>query len=195
MIRTLQKKFVMTAMAAITVLIVFMLGAINIANMVIVGGQIDRTLRVVAEHEGGSGLLPQPDTGMPRPFMDPPKNDYDTFLSSNFFVVRFDRSGAVLSVDVSRTSAVTEAEAEEMACRIYESGDESGRTGRFRYLLGESRSGRGSALVFLDTSVENLSYLRVLLLSGAAGLACWGVMLLLVIFLSRRAIRPIVDNM
>ncbi|QUO38174.1 CotH kinase family protein [Dysosmobacter sp. Marseille-Q4140] len=132
---------------------------------------------------------------MPRPFMDPPKNDYDTFLSSNFFVVRFDRSGAVLSVDVSRTSAVTEAEAEEMACRIYESGDESGRTGRFRYLLGESRSGRGSALVFLDTSVENLSYLRVLLLSGAAGLACWGVMLLLVIFLSRRAIRPIVENM
>ncbi len=195
MIRTLQKKFVMTAMAAITVLIVFMLGAINIANMVIVGGQIDRTLRVVAEHEGGSGLLPQPDTGMPRPFMDPPKNDYDTFMSSNFFVVRFDRSGAVLSVDVSRTSAVTEAEAEEMACRIYESGDESGRTGRFRYLLGESRSGRGSALVFLDTSVENLSYLRVLLLSGAAGLACWGVMLLLVIFLSRRAIRPIVENM
>ena len=112
MIPTLQKKFVMTAMAAITVLIVFMLGAINIANMVIVGGQIDRTLRVVAEHEGGSGLLPRPDTSMPRPFMDPPKNDYDTFLSSNFFVVRFDRSGAVLSVDVSRTSAVTEAEAE-----------------------------------------------------------------------------------
>ena len=58
MIRTLQKKFVMTAMAAITVLIVFMLGAINIANMVIVGGQIDRTLRVVAEHEGGADCCP-----------------------------------------------------------------------------------------------------------------------------------------
>lgn len=196
MTRTLQKKFVVTAMAAITVLIVFLLGVINGFNMVIVGNQIERTLRVVAEHEGGGEALPPlPDTGAPRPFTDPPKNDYDTVMSSNFFVVRFDPGGNVVSVDVSRTSVVTEEEAEAMALRIYESGEDSGKTGRFRYLLGQSRTGQGSAMVFLDTSGENLSYVRVLLLSGAAGLVCWGVMLVLVIFLSRRAIRPFVENM
>ena len=196
MIGTLQRKFVVTAMAAVTVLILFLLGAINVANIVIVGNQVDRTLRVVAEHEGGGGeLAPPRDPGSPRPFMDAPKNDYDTVMSSNFFVVRFDQSGAILSVDVSRTSAVTEEEAESLALEIYESGQSSGRTGRFRYLLGQSPSDQGSVLVFLDTSGENLSYIRVLLLSGAVGLACWGAMLLLVIFLSRRAIRPIVENM
>ena len=51
MIRTLQRKFVFTAMAAITVLILFLLGAINGANLVIVGEQGDRTLRVVAQHQ------------------------------------------------------------------------------------------------------------------------------------------------
>ena len=69
------------------------------------------------------------------------------------------------------------------------------KDGRFRYLLGQSRTGQGSAMVFLDTSGENLSYVRVLLLSGAAGLVCWSVMLVLVIFLSRRAIRPFEENM
>ncbi len=195
MIRTLQRKFVVTAMAAITVLIVFLLGGINVANMVLISSQIDRTLRVVAELEGGGGQPPLPEAGAPRPFMDPPKNDYDTFMSANFFVVRFDRDGGVLSEDVPRTSAVTEEAAEELACRIYADGDESGRSGRFRYLLGQSRSGRGSALVFLDTSAETRAYVRMLLLSGAAGLACWGAMLVLVIFLSRRAIRPIGENM
>ena len=34
-----------------------------------------------------------------------------------------------------------------------------------------------------------------MLLSGAAGLVCWGLMLVLVMALSRRAIRPIVENM
>lgn len=196
MTRTLQRKFVVTAMAAITVLILFLLGAINVANIVIVGNQIDRTLHVVSEHEGGAGeLRPLSDSITPRPFMDAPKNDYDTIMSSNFFVVCFDRNGTILSTDVSRTSAITEEEAETLALRIYESGQESGRTGRFRYLLAASPTGRGCTLVFLDTSGENLSYIRVLLLSGAVGLVCWGLMLVLVIFLSRRAIRPIVENM
>lgn len=196
MTRTLQRKFVVTAMVAITVLILFLLGAINVANIVIVGNQIDRTLHVVSEHEGSAGeLRPLPDSVTPRPFMDAPKNDYDTIMSSNFFVVRFDRNGTILSTDVSRTSAITEEEAETLALRIYESGQDSGRTGRFRYLLAASPTGRVCTLVFLDTSGENLSYIRVLLLSGAVGLVCWGLMLVLVIFLSRRAIRPIVENM
>lgn len=47
---------------------------------------------------------------------------------------------------------------------------------------------------FLDTSEEVFSYIRVLLLSVAAGLGCWGLMLVVVILLSRRAIRPLAEN-
>ena len=195
MIRTLQRKFVITAMAAITVLLLFLLGAINGANMVLVGHQIDRTLQVISELESGDVPDLLPAAAPPRPMMAAPKNDYDTFLSSNFFVVRFDRDGAVVSSDVSRTTAVTETEARELAAEVYESGKSEGRAGRFRYLLGERPGGQGSFLLFLDTSGEIGSYLRVLLLSGGAGLVCWGAMLGLVVVLSRRAIRPIVENM
>ena len=196
MIRTLQRKFVFTAMAAITVLILFLLGAINGANAVIVSGQIDRTLEIVAQHESGGGVqLPPPEAGIPRLFLDGPKNDYDTVLSSNFFTVRFDESGNIVRTDVSRTSVVTEEEAEALAEKIRAEGGTGGRSGRFRYLLEEGPGGWGSVLVFLDTSGERGASLRVLLLSGAVGLACWGAMLALVMVLSRRAIRPIVENM
>ena len=50
-------------------------------------------------------------------------------------------------------------------------------------------------LIFLDTSQDLLSSLRVLLLSAALGVLCWILMLLLVILLSKRAIRPFAENM
>lgn len=106
MTRTLQKKFVVTAMAAISVLILLLLGAINVANFIIVGNQIDRNLQMIANREmGGEAQLP-PNDAPPRCLLDPPKNAYDTVLSSNYFVVRYDPNGNITYVDVSRTSAV-----------------------------------------------------------------------------------------
>ncbi len=194
MIRALQRKFVLTAMAAITVLILILLGGINVANLVIVREQVQHTLEMLSNmNREGENPFPPSDPPKDRP-MDGPKNAYDTFLSSNFFLIRFDQEGSVTFVDVTRTSSVTEEEAEAMGQAAYEKGAEQGSSGKFRYLLRESLDGRGASAVFLDTSDEWFSYLRVVLLSGAAGLVCWGLMLALVIFLSRRAIRPIVEN-
>lgn len=107
-------------------------------------------------------------------------------LSSNYFLVRYDQEGAVAKVDVSRTSAVTEEEAQELAAQVYAGEREEGQVSRFRYLRREAPQGGGVTVVF--------SYIRVLLLSAAAGLGCWGLMLVFVILLSRRAIRPIAEN-
>lgn len=195
MIRTLQKKFVITAMVAITVLILILLGAINIANIIIVRNEIERTMKVVSENDGNMGKMQPPDdSAPPRDSIKVPKNDYDTFMSSNFFIVRFDREGNAVYVDVSRTSSVTEDEAKDIAGEIYISGRESGKSGKFRFMLQDTRIGDGTSVVFLDTSEEIFSYLRVLLLSGAVGVVCWGLMLIFVILLSRRAIRPIAEN-
>lgn len=189
---TLQRKFVLAAMTAITVLILIMLGAINLANIVLVREEIDRTLNILVRNEGSvENLGPMPGSAPPGGlFM--PENEYDTVMSSNFFVVRFDRDGEIIETDISRTSAVTQEEAKELAADVYKSGGESGRIGSFRYLIRDS--GPGSIAVFLDTAGESLSYIRVLLLSGAVGLVCWGLMLVFVILLSKRAIRPIAEN-
>ena len=58
----------------------------------------------------------------------------------------------------------------------------------------DTRMVSGKAIVFLDTSNDIVSYIRVLLLSAAIGIVCWGLMLVFVILLSKRAIRPIAEN-
>lgn len=194
MIKMLQKKFVVTAMIAVSALIFLLLGAVNAVNIVIVQGEVDRTLSMIMENGGNPGnTLPGQNTAPPG-LMDAPKSDYDTLMSSNYFIVRLNRDGQSVFVDVSRTSAVTEEEAEAVAEKLYGSGKDSGKTGKFRYLIQADRVGNGTTAVFLDTSDESYSYLRVLLLSASIGLVCWGLMLLFVILLSKKAIRPIAEN-
>ena len=193
MIQTLRKKFVFTAMAAVTVLILFMLGAINIANIILVRSEMDRTLRMISENDGSPNKL-LPPSAPPGFSIRMPENDYDTFLSSNFFIVRFDPFGNIVSCDISRTSSITEDTAGELARQALMSHTNTGKTGSFRYLLKTSPKGNVLCAVFLDTSRASVSYLRVLLLSCAVGFACWGVMLVFVISRSARAIRPIAEN-
>ena len=198
MIKTLQRKFVLTAMSAVTLLLLLLLGAINAANFSMVSRRLDRTLELLGAAGGDIGNLPPVQRRAPEgprlPFgiPNPPRNDYDIFMSSNYFVVRFNPQGEAVFVDVSRTSTVSEEEAAALAEAALESGQASGASGHFRYRI--EKSPLGTAAVFLDTSGEAVSLLQVLGLSVIAGLACWGLMLILVILLSKRAIRPIAEN-
>lgn len=191
MTASLQKKFVRTAMVAVTVLMVLMLGAINVANILMVDRQVEKTLLMIAENEGS--MPPQPMTP-PQTLGRDPENTRDAFQSARFFLIRFDPAGNVVLADISRVASLTEADALQLARRAYESGDGQGRAGGFRYVLRPSRTEPGTVAVFLDASGERHSYGQVLLLSVGIGVVCWAGMLLLVRLLSRRAIRPIEEN-
>lgn len=194
MIKTLQKKFVITAMTAITVLVLLMLGAINIVNIVIVDRDMDQTLSMISENESGYGEKHiRPEETPPPSSFDKPKNEQDIMMTSTFFLVRFDENGSIISADISRTATVTEEEAKETASKVYQKSNTVGKSGKYRYQIQDSRD-CGKIIVFLDTSAEIFSYLRVLLLSVFIGLICWLFMLLFVILLSKKAIRPIAEN-
>lgn len=194
MIKTLQRKFIVTAMTAISVLLILLLGTINILNIYYVGNQVDKKLEMISENEGNPDNLPRdPGNKPPRePFGQ--KNAYDTFIASNFFVVRFDRNGDIVYMDMNRISSVSEQKARELAEKVYNQSELSGKIDGFEYMVRDSRMGIGKVVVFLDTSGDIYSYIRVLFLSAAIGIACWLFMLLFVILLSKRAILPIAEN-
>ncbi len=221
MIKTLQKRFVFSAMLAVTILLAILLGVINVANTVLVHRQTKESLQIISENDGelanldyhrpGTGeqppempegeVPPEPPAGeepgdgggMPQPGRDG-SADYDTFMSSNFFVIRIDSAGEVTYTDVSRTGAVSEEEAQALALEVLEQGKKEGKTGNYRYKVSSARTDGETTLVFLDDSSSVNSYLRVLLISAAVGVICWIFMLLVVRFLSGRAIRPIAEN-
>lgn len=201
MTKTLQKKFVVTAMTAISVLILVMLGTINIVNFVVNEKQMERTLYKLSENDApflrGNPIPNQEE----RPFAQerPPRlsmipDGEDNTMFAQYFLVKFDPAGNVVYVDCDRVDYVTEDEAKNQAAAVYDSGKREGQKGYFRYVLLDSRDGQGKTVVFLNISDQILSMFRVLVISVVIGILGWGLMLLLVMLLSRRAIFPIAQN-
>ena len=200
--KTLQKKFVITAMAVISVLLLILLGAINGLNFWQTDRQTDRLLETLTRQAAAAprsepGMLPFPDMSgkrEPGDFFSPPVTE-DHAMSARYFCVWFDREGSVARTDIGRISSVSGEEAKEYAEKIYEQGKESGRLNRFEYRRMPARDGQGELLLFLDTSAQRYALLLVLALSAGIGILCWFGMLLLVILLSNKAILPIARNL
>ena len=220
MIRTLQKKFVITAMIAVTVLLSVVLGALNVFNAVSNSRQSDRLLDELARQhmfsgpaDGFSGMPPMgADSdddlvddadefpGAPwgragnrrRGFLDEPVDD-NTRMSALYFTVDLTESCEVLRTDVSHIASVSEDEAAAYALGL--SADrEEGSVASYRYKIFHRPDG-GYSVVFLDGAARRSAVMRVALLSLLLGSVSWLLMLGLVIALSRRMIRPIAENM
>lgn len=198
MIKTLQKKFILTAMLAISILLVVLLGAINVVNAGMVNQQTEFTLNMLVKkatdkappRDSMEALQNQQEPKEP----DLPKKE-DVTMSSRYFWVCMDSSGVIVETDMSHISSVTEDEAKEMAQKAAEQDADSGRLEGFRYTIQSTHDEQGSVAVFLDTTTQVYSMLRVLGLSVVIGLLCWLLMLVLVILLSKRAILPIARSM
>lgn len=112
-------------------------------------------------------------------------------MGARYFFVRFDTDGVVVQTNVSHILAVTEEEALHIAREIYRGGAQSGYTGTFRYQTAHALDGRSSLVICLDISSQQRSVVTVLLVSALIGLLCWLAMLMPVILLSKKVIRPI----
>lgn len=192
MIKVLQKKFIITAMTAITVLLVVLLAVINIVNVWITSQESDRILTFISNAQTAPEFQPPIRHKEHREvWMRSP--DRDDLMSALYFTVSFDNDGEISSVDVSRISSVTEDEAKTLAIQAY-SKKGSGTIGRFKYLSIFSAHTNETTYTFLDISVNYTLIARIIGLSLVVGLICWAMMLLLVIYLSKKAIQPIAEN-
>ena len=194
MIRTLQKKFTVTAMIAVTVLLVLLLGGINLFNALSVSRDSEQLLDLLAAQED---FGPAPREDFPRDREDGlfrRSPDAGDRLSALTFSVRFDGEDNFVGADLSRIADLSEEEAVALARQALEGGRDSGKIGSLRYRIVQPAA-EYRTVVFLDLSRQAHELLRVAALSGLGGLAAWIAMLILVRFLSRLAIRPVAENM
>ena len=196
MIRTLRRKFILTAMTAVSILLVVLIGAINVSNCLAEIGQAMQFLEILTGEDtvispGGRKAFPQ------RLFDFQPGNGENGIPDGTYFTVRLDENGKVLHSDVSHAGGISGAEAEKYAAEALERGELSGRDGKFFYHIKESAAEdrREYQAAFVDFSDRLQTVLRILFLSAVIGAVCWMLMLLLVFFLAERAIRPIAENM
>ena len=138
-----------------------------------------------------------PGAGGPAPGKDPSEKmphgmSPETPYNSRYFSVTIASDGTVRASDTGHIAAVGEEEARELAKRVRTSGKTSGYVGVYRY--GVRSENDTITVVFLDESVE-LSAFRSSLFTGiAVSGAGMAVVLLLLILLSGRAVRPFAEN-
>lgn len=199
MLKLLRRRFVFTAMTAISFLLLILLGFINIGNICINQQRINRIIDKLVASEGlytppqhpnpSEQPLPEPD--WPGFSMLPTEDD---IMGARYFFVRFDNDGNIIAVNVNHIYAVEFAEAEELAKSVYQQGYSAGRMGHFRFQVTKAWDGQSTLALFLDIYPQLHSIIAVLIISLAVGLICWLGMLLLVLLLSQKAIAPLAEN-
>lgn len=212
MVRTLQKKFVTAAMAAVSVLLLVLVAAMNIANCWISSSQIQKQMNMLADMEQQvmrqenlslePGHLPErffhapPDKKSAKGNWLSPPIDEDMAMSLRFFTVCLNAQNEVIRKDISRIASVSDKEAEEYAGQVVRSEKLTGYLEHFKYQVVMTKMQSLSeepekTVLFLDVSRQFHSIWMVFVLSISIALICWFCMFLFVAVLSGKAIRPV----
>lgn len=172
-------------MSAVTILLVVLIGAINIFSWVILDRQSDNVLHTITQ---GNGAFMQMELFDRVPFQ-PPMN-MDIVKSARFFMVCVDANGNVKDTNVDQISSVTVDGAAQYAKKV---SDISGKIDNFKY---ETKTlGTDKLIFFMDVSEQIQTFVMVFSISGVIALACWLLILVFVILLSGKVVRPILAGM
>ena len=205
MIKKLRRKLIAACMISLAVVLTVILGGVNVMGYYKVVADADAILALLDANDGAfpklhAGQLEQP-TGELPPLLGPvgKKTPFDqrgmspeTPYESRFFSVRLGTDGQVLQTDTGQIAAIDEEEAVMYAQNVLASGRSSGFWGNYRYLLCEDEE--ESLIIFLDCG-RGLSSFRITLLTSVL-LAVLGLLavLVLLLVLSKRIVRPVAES-
>ena len=224
MIRRLQKKFILLTMTAVLAVLGVIIAGINIVNYRSVVEEQDEILEILAENGGtfpglGGGPGRPDDSGMhqwdPDDDLRPEDDDEEelpedgirpddpfarrgfsqelAYESRFFSVVLDEETGAVVSAETGSIARIGADEAEELAREVLASGEEKGFRDEYRFRADDCGEGR-VRIVFLDSGRMLDSFRDFLLTSVLISLIGFAVVLVIVVILSNRIIRPISDS-
>lgn len=205
MIKRLRRKLIVAYMVSLAIVLTVILGGVNLMSYHKVVSDADAVLALLDANGGAfpknPGKQQEPSAGDILPD-DVPVGKRDPFgqrvmspetpYESRFFSVLLGEDGQVLRIDTGQIAAVDEEEAAVYAQNVFDSGRSSGFSGDYRYLLCEDT--QGSLIIFLDCG-RSLSSFRMTLLASVL-LALLGLLAVLVLLLivSRRIVRPMAES-
>lgn len=194
MIHKLRRRFISGTMLAVCLVMVVLFIAINIINYISTDQTLNRLLQLITDN---SGTIPSfSETGQDKPDRQAGDGAFspETPYSTRYFVLYFTEDGELTRADLQHIAAVTAEDAEDYLSIALTSSGSYGYTGNYKYYIAAAGESQYMA-VFLDCQQE-LHALRVFALDSALVIiVCLGLIYLLVLFFSRRAVQPILNNM
>lgn len=190
MLKKIQRRFILAAMAAFGTVMLLIIVGINAANYYRTTSMQDRLAGDLLSHE--RTVLSKREAPPP-PARGGGRRDPEAAFTTRFFTVHCDADGRVRAVSRDYISSVDEETAKTYAQAVLSKDRERGYYADYRYLV--SRSEKGITVLFLNAAVHIQSMRSLLFVSLTIGFGSLLTVFLLILFFSRRAIRPYVKNM
>ena len=196
MIYKLQRRFILVCTVSVLTVIALVFSVLLVLNI----SSMNRNMDVLADRvsEGG-GRFPGSMAEKPQPDKNPPMNQPnfefitpETPFSTRHFTVFFDADGEVSGTHTESIYAITEDMAVEYAERVLDAEKERGWIASYRYKVFATAHGQG--VVFVDGSMNRSALMQSTTIAGAVLLGCAALVLLLIILLSKRAVKPIAES-
>lgn len=218
MIKRLRIKFIILSMLAVLALLAVIVTAMNVTNYNSVVAEADSVLAVLSENGGSfpemgkrKGDKPPEEFDHPDTFFDDDiLNDLDdmeewteemfqngkmspeTPYESRFFSVVLNEDGEVVRTDISRIRAVDTETAAEYAATVFAQEKTAGFIESYRYIKCQETD--GTRIIFLDWGRKMASFHSFLLFSILTALGGYIVFFFVIVFFSKRIIRPVAES-
>lgn len=197
MIGRLRRKLIVACMVSLAIVLAVILGGVNLMSYYKVVSDADTVLSFLSENRG---VFPKGQPMEEAPAPQAPEANWEhrrlfspeTPYESRFFSVQLDGDGQVLQTDTRQIAAVDEEEAALYARTVADSGRTAGFWDDYRYLVVADAG--NTRVIFLDCSRGLSSFRTTLLASLALSLAGLLAVLVLLLVLSKRIVRPMAES-
>ena len=206
MIKRLRKRFINIAMLSVSIVLLFLLLIINVANFISTDSDLTQMLDIICDNQG---KIPAPNT-FNNDKKDNPENNknqnpdakprkgkqtlhQEAPYSTRYFYLRFDGTGNLEVANLNHIAAIKLNEINEYVTVALKHGDGYGYYGNYKYCVVQYDKDRYIA-VFLDCYQELRAVKNVAIWSFAAMVFCIALVYILVVFFSRKAIDPVVKS-
>lgn len=196
MIHKLQKKFIAIAMLSVTLVLLVMGIGINAAGYAAANSELDAMLEMIADNEGTVPQFQPGDGGKQKGPGAFGQNRFtaETPYSTRYFVLRYSADGTLDNADLRHIAAVSENDVQPYLSLALQQGEGTGSTGSYKFRVLQTGQDHYMA-VFLDTgekraTLKTYAWVTVLVIAASEGL-----IFVLVLLLSRRAIGPVIESM
>ncbi|MDE5716512.1 MAG: GHKL domain-containing protein [Lachnospiraceae bacterium] len=189
MLKKIQRRFVLAAMAAFGTVMLLIIVGINAANYYRTTSMQDHLAEELLAHEQTARSKR---AAPPPPVRDKERRDPEAAFTTRFFTVHCDADGRIGAVSRDFISSVDEETAKAYTQAVLARGREKGYYETYRYLVRQDE--KGITVLFLNAAVHIQSMRSLLLVSLAIGLCSLLMVFFLILLFSRRAVRPYMKN-
>ncbi len=191
MLKKMRWRFIGAAMSAFLAVILVLLCVVNVWNYQNVTKLQDQTLQMLLEQE-------KFDRDPPGTQGKPPVDTMDKFSPEvpymiRFFSVEFSAAGEAIRVNQDYIASISKSDALTYATAAMATGGNSGYYQGYRYLI--SRADHGSRVLFLNSEKELQAVQSLTWITVAIAMVSLGVVFVLVVLFSKRAIAPYLRNL